>query len=75
VIPIPSRNDGINALAERATALSLLKDRRVGRQVKVGKVRKPRLDILHKKVFEAKTVKGDSGQESPVFQMKAGDFF
>jgi len=33
----------------------------MGRQVKVGRVRKPGLDMLHEEVFEAKTVKGACG--------------
>jgi hypothetical protein len=34
---------------------------RVGRRVKVGRVRKPGLDILHSEVFEDETVKGACG--------------
>jgi hypothetical protein len=33
----------------------------MGRRVKVGRVRKPGLDILHLEVFEDETVKGACG--------------
>ena len=61
VIPIPSLWD--NALTEKATVLSPepVEGRRMGRRVKVGRVRKPGLDTLHEKVFEDKTVKGACG--------------
>jgi hypothetical protein len=48
----------VSALTETPLPFDTL---RVGRQVKVGKVRKPGLGILHNKVFEDKTVKGACG--------------
>jgi len=48
---------------------------RVGRQARVGKVRKPGPDTLHEQVFEDKTVKGVSGHNPQSSITKAGDFF
>jgi hypothetical protein len=49
---------GISALTRKPLPFDKL---RVGRRVKVGRVRKPGLDILHLEVFEDRTVKGRSG--------------